>query len=141
MDLRPITDPLRSFIYVVGGWTCVALAVVGALLPGIPATPFLLLASWCFYRGSPRIHAWLHRSRQFGPMLDDWGHYHGIRRSLKRRAIVAVAAVVLTSLLLNSLPWWMRYGVLAAVAVGLYTIWSVPTLPDDAPRAPRMTAP
>jgi uncharacterized membrane protein YbaN (DUF454 family) len=74
-------------------------------------------------------------------MLDDWGHYHGIRRSLKRRAIVAVAAVVLTSLLLNSLPWWMRYGVLAAVAVGLYTIWSVPTLPDDAPRAPRMTAP
>jgi hypothetical protein len=29
----------------------------------------VLLASWCFYRGSPRIHAWLHRSRLFGPTL------------------------------------------------------------------------
>jgi len=48
-----------------------------------------------------------------------------------------VAAVVGCSLLLNSLPWWLRYIALAAVAVGLYVIWTVPTLPDDAPRAPR----
>jgi uncharacterized protein len=137
MDLRPTTDPIRSFFYVAGGWLCVGLAVVGALLPLVPTTPFLLLASWCFYRGSPRIHAWLHRSKWFGPTLDDWQHYHGIRQSMKRRAILMVAAVVGCSLLLNSLPWWLRYIALAAVAIGLYVIWTVPTLPDDAPRAPR----
>jgi hypothetical protein len=48
-----------------------------------------------------------------------------------------VATVVGCSLLLNSLPWWLRYVALAAVAIGLYVIWTVPTLPDDAPRAPR----
>lgn len=116
------------------------LAVVGAVLPLVPTTPFLLLASWCFYRGSPRIHAWLHRSKWFGPTLDDWGHYHGIRRTMKQRAILMVLAVVGTSFLLNSLPWWLRYVALAAVAIGLYVIWTVPTLPDDAPRAPRMPA-
>ena len=137
MDLRPTTDPFRSFLYVAGGWLCMGLAVVGALLPLVPTTPFLLLASWCFYRGSPRIHAWLHRSKWFGPTLDDWQHYHGIRQTMKRRAILMVAAVVGSSLLLNSLPWWLRYVALAAVAIGLYVIWTVPTLPDDSPRAPR----
>jgi uncharacterized membrane protein YbaN (DUF454 family) len=97
----------------------------------------VLLASWCFYRGSPRIHAWLHRSKTFGPTLDDWQHYHGIRRSLKYRALAMVLAVVAVSLLLNSLHWILRYAFLAAVAVGLYVIWKVPTLPDDAPKAPR----
>jgi uncharacterized membrane protein YbaN (DUF454 family) len=140
MDLRPTTDPLSSFLYVAGGWICLGLAVIGAVLPLLPTTPFLLLASWCFYRGSPRIHAWLHRSRAFGPLLDDWEHYHGIRRGVKRRAFIMVVAVVASSMLYSSLPWWLRYVVLGLVAIGLYVIWSVPTLPNDAPRAPRTIA-
>jgi uncharacterized membrane protein YbaN (DUF454 family) len=134
MDLRPVTDPLKSFLYVAGGWACLALAMLGVVLPLLPTTPFVLLASWCFYRGSPRIHAW------FGPTLDDWHHYRGIRRGLKHRAILLVGVVVAVSLLYSSLPWWLRYVFLAAVAAGLYTIWTVPTLPDDAPRAPRTLA-
>jgi uncharacterized membrane protein YbaN (DUF454 family) len=140
MDLRPATDPFTSFLYVAGGWACLGLAFIGVLLPLVPTTPFVLLASWCFYRGSPRIHAWLHRSQWFGPTLDDWQHYGGIRRGLKHRAILMVAGVVAVSLLYSSLPWWLRYVFLGLVAAGLYTIWNVPTLPDDAPRAPRRIA-
>jgi uncharacterized membrane protein YbaN (DUF454 family) len=140
MDVRPVTDPIRGFLYVTAGWACLGLAALGAVLPLLPTTPFVLLASWCFYRGSPRIHAWLHRSRWFGPTLDDWQHYHGIRKSVKYRTVVLVAAVVCTSLVLNSLPWWLKYAVLGLVACGLYMIWTVPTLPDDMPRAPRTIA-
>ncbi len=140
MDFRPTTDPIRSFLYVVGGWFCVALAMLGAVLPLLPTTPFLLLASWCFYRGSPRIHAWLHRSRLFGPTLDDWQQYRGIRRSVKHRTILLVLAVVSGSLLLSSLPWWLRYVVIGLVVIGIYVIATVRTLPDDAPRARRTVA-
>ncbi len=140
MDLRPVTDPIRGFLFVTGGWACLGLAIVGAVLPLVPTTPFVLLASWCFYKGSPRIHAWLHRSRTFGPTLDDWQHYHGIRRSLKHRAVVMVLAVVTTTLFFNALPWYLQYVTLALVSFGLYTIWTVPTVPDDAPRAPRTLA-
>ena len=138
MDLSPVTDPVRSLLYVAAGWACLALAVLGAILPILPTTPFVLLASWCFYRGSPRIHAWLHRSRWFGPTLDDWHHYHCIRRSLKDRAMRMVVVVAACTLLFNSLAWYLQYLVIGLVACGLYTIWTVPTLPDDAPRAPRM---
>ena len=140
MDLRPTSAPLTSFLFVVGGWACLGLAVIGAVLPLVPCTPFVLLASFCFYRGSPRIHAWLHRSRTFGPTLDDWQHYRGIRRGLKHRAVLMVLAVVTLSLLLNGMQWWLRYAFFAAVAIGLYVIWTVPTLPDDAPKAPRTLA-
>ena len=34
--LRPVTDPLRSFLYVAGGWACLGLAVIGAVLPLLP---------------------------------------------------------------------------------------------------------
>ena len=91
MDLRPTTNPLRGFLWVAGGWASLVLAFAGAILPVIPCTPFVLLASFCFYRGSPRIHAWLHRSAWFGPMLDDWHHYRGVRRSMKYRALFMVA--------------------------------------------------
>lgn len=137
MDFKPTTDPIKSFFYVAAGWLCVALAILGSLLPLLPTTPFLLLASWCFYRGSPRMHAWLHRSKTFGPTLDDWQHYRGVRRTTKNRAFALVAVVIALSLVLGSMPWWLKYIALAAVIIGLYTIWNVPTIPDEAPLAPR----
>ena len=140
MDLKPTTEPIKSFFYVVGGWLCLGLAVVGAVLPLLPTTPFLLLASYCFYKGSPRLHAWLHRSKSFGPTLDDWHHYRGIRKTLKYRAVVMVAAVVTVSFVLSSLPDWLRLALVVLVSIGLVVIWRIPTLPDDAPKAPRMSA-
>ena len=84
-----------------------------------------------------RIHAWLHRSRWYVPTLDDWQEYRGIRKSAKYRTIALVITVVICSLLLNSLPWWLEYVALGAVGIGLYVIATVPTLPDDTPRPPR----
>ena len=140
MDLKPTTEPIKSFLFVVAGWICVGLAVIGAVLPLLPTTPFLLLASYCCYNGSPRLHAWLHRSKSFGPTLDDWHHYRGIRKTLKYRAVAMVAAVVAVSFVLSSLHSWLRLVLVVLVGIGLIVIWRIPTLPDDAPKAPRMTA-
>jgi uncharacterized protein len=48
------------------GFLALVLAVVGAILPVMPATPFILLAAYCFARSSNRWHAWLTTNRLFG---------------------------------------------------------------------------
>ena len=65
---------------------------------------------------------------------------YGTCTAYGHRDTIAEPDVVATSLVLNSLPWWLRYATLGLVACGLYMIWTVPTLPDDAPRAPRTIA-
>lgn len=43
--------------------------VLGAVLPLLPATPFLLLASACYVRGSSTLHNWLMSHRYLGPYI------------------------------------------------------------------------
>lgn len=53
---------IRSLLIVLG-CSAVALGVLGIFVPGLPTTPFLLLASWAFYKGSPRLQRRLLDSR------------------------------------------------------------------------------
>ncbi len=50
----------------------VALGIIGALLPLMPTTIFLILAAGCFARSSPRLEAKLLDHPRFGPSLRAW---------------------------------------------------------------------
>ena len=68
------------------GFLFLALAVVGAFLPVLPTTPFLLVAAACFARSSPAFHRRLLANRVFGPYLVQWQHDHSVPREAKRKA-------------------------------------------------------
>lgn len=123
-----LASGLRRRLYLVAGLGCVGLAYLGVLLPGLPATPWVLLAGWCFGRSSPRLHRWLRRSPVFGRLLRDWEEHRGIRRPVKVLAVGLIAVVVTTSVVSGRLPVWARWVVGGAAAVGVGVIvFVVPT--------------
>ncbi|AYD02030.1 YbaN family protein [Neorhizobium sp. NCHU2750] len=75
------------YVFLCLGWLFVALGVIGAFLPVMPTTPFLLLAVACFARSSPRLEAWLMNHKTFGPSLRNWRERGAISKRAKIMAI------------------------------------------------------
>jgi len=68
---RPPRSAARG-VWLVLGFALVGMGIVGAILPLVPTTIFLILAAGCFARSSPRLEHWLLNHRQFGPGLRAW---------------------------------------------------------------------
>ena len=49
---------IKKIAYIVLGYIGVALGAVGAIVPLLPAFPFLLLATFCFAKSSEKLHNW-----------------------------------------------------------------------------------
>ncbi len=125
---RPTTGVVRV-LFVVAGLICVGLAYLGAILPGLPTTPWVLLASYCFSRSSPRLRAWLLRSPIFGKLLRDWHEHRGMRRSAKVVAVTMVIAACTFSVGFTPIPDSLRIAIGICGFIGLCVIlFVVPTI-------------
>lgn len=80
-------------IFLVLGFTFLALGILGIVLPLLPATPFVLLAAACFARSSERWHRWMLASATFGPMIRNWEQKRCVSCRVKIIAIVSMIVV------------------------------------------------
>ena len=135
----PAFHGFRGIAYLALGCACVGLAAVGAVLPVLPTTPFLLLASFCFVRSSPRLHGWLLRSPLFGPVLRDWHQHRGVRPRVKVRAAAVLVTAVAASLAWGNLTGPALLLLLVLAAVGLGVVLRLPVIRDEP--APGLAAP
>ena len=120
-------------------WTllgCVGLALgaVGAVLPMLPAFPFLLLAAFSFARSSPRLHRWFIGTQLYQQNLNSFVQGRGMSRRAKRRVIATVSALMGFGFLLMFLKeLYLPCGILAAVWVFhiLYFRFGVKTCAEE----------
>lgn len=119
-------------LFVVLGTLFLILGIVGAFLPVLPTTPFLLLAAACYARGSTRFYNALLNNRSFGPLILEWRRHHSIPFRIKVTAIALMSVTLSVSILtLSSLPWLQA--ALAAAGIGLAVyLWRIPS--RDRPR-------
>ena len=85
-------SPIRLF-WVVVGTLFLAIGALGAVLPVLPTTPFVILAAFAYGKGSPALRGWLVSSRTFGPMIADWEAHGAIAPRYKLMGIGMMAAV------------------------------------------------
>ena len=107
-------------LYNIAGTVALLLGILGIFLPVLPTTPFLLLASACYMRGSERMHRWLMNQRYLGPYLRNFQAGRGI----PLRAKIAALALMWTSLTVSMwfvpLPWVRVLLLVPGIAVTVY---------------------
>ncbi|MCD8173539.1 MAG: YbaN family protein [Alistipes sp.] len=107
-----------KFLYKICGLFFVGLGFLGAFLPVLPTTPFLLLALWFFTRSSPRLKQWLLTNRLFGTYISDFYNGRGIPVRVKYYTVILLWAAILSSAYAVSGRLWLQL-LLVGIACGV----------------------
>ncbi|MGE3989838.1 YbaN family protein [Pseudorhodoplanes sp.] len=91
MRLRRVLRDGRQAGFLALGGLMLALGVIGAFLPVMPTTIFLILAAWCFGRSSPRLEAWMLDHPRFGRPLRQWREQGAVPLRAKLMAVSGMA--------------------------------------------------
>ena len=121
---------IRKIIYIVGGCIGVGLGAVGAVLPLLPAFPFLLLAAFCFAKSSERLHNWFVGTKLYKNNLESYVKGKGMTWKTKIRIMVIVTLTMSVGFIMMSKVPVGRI-ILACVWVFhiLYFVFGIKTIP------------
>lgn len=122
-------SPVR-WIYWALGWLFFALGIVGAFLPILPTTPFMLLSLWGFSQSSQRLEHWLLAHRVFGPSLRAWKAHRVVSWRAKAIAWSSMAVSLLYLIVVRQPAWWITATTVALMA---YAVWFVARCPSNVP--------
>lgn len=93
---------IKRAIYIVVGCIGVGLGALGAVLPLLPAFPFLLLAAVCFGKSSERLHTWFVHTRLYKNNLESYVQGRGMTWKTKIRIMVIVTLTMSVGFLMMS---------------------------------------
>jgi uncharacterized membrane protein YbaN (DUF454 family) len=91
------------------GSISLVLGMLGALLPLLPSTCFILLAAWAFSQSSPQFHHWMYYRSPFSNTIQSWQQHRVIASKVKAVATLslvssfAITAMVIQNLMLLSI--------------------------------------
>ena len=85
---------IKRTLYIILGCIGVGLGAVGAVVPLLPAFPFLLLAAFCFARSSERLHNWFINTKLYKNNLETYVQGKGMTKETKIRIIITVTLLM-----------------------------------------------
>jgi hypothetical protein len=119
---------LKNICFLGIGYLAVGLAFIGIFVPGLPTTPFLLVALWAFSRGSDKMRDWLLNHPRFGPTLRAWKDHQVIPVKAKIASGTLMSLSVLICFLTADNIFWpfILLGICALVFAYIVTRPSFP---------------
>lgn len=91
---KEASNPFIKLLWIIAGSVFVVLGAFGVILPGLPTTPFLILAAACYIRSSQKLYDWLIANKTFGPYLKDYREGKGIPKRAKKIALIMMTIFV-----------------------------------------------
>ncbi len=115
------TGLFRKGAWIIGGTICIGLGLLGVFLPILPTTPFLLLAAFCYGRGSKRFYHWLVYRSWAGGTIQNYQSGHGIPLKQKAFTIALLWLTIGSTICLVITAGWLKLVlVVAAIAVTIH---------------------
>ena len=114
---KQVKSRLRYCLWTAGGFLFFALGMVGAVLPILPTTPFILVAAFCFARSSDRLNSWFKGTKVYKMVFE--GYMTKRSMTLRAKLTILIPVTVLLAIgfaLMGRVP--VGRVVLAAVLVG-----------------------
>ena len=110
-------DSIKNYLLVFLGTVSLVLGIIGVVLPLLPTTPFLLLASFCYLRSSERMYNWLINHKIFGAYIYCYLTYKAISKKTKIGALIFLWSALIVSMFL--VPFLHIRLFLTAVGIGV----------------------
>ena len=111
---------LKKVLWTTVGLLSLGMAYVGVVTPGIPYSPFVVFAAYCFGKGSERLHKWLYNHKLFGPFLTNWG----TKRVFPLKMKYFMLAMMGTSLLIMSFTVPVKGVVYTGIFMACVAVWA-----------------
>lgn len=86
-----------KMVYTAAGLLATAAGFVGVFLPVIPTVPFLLLAAFCFAKGSEKLNIWLKNTDIYKENIDDLASGRGMTREAKIRVMATMTVIMVVA--------------------------------------------
>ncbi|MGR6764769.1 DUF454 family protein [Paenibacillus sp. T2-29] len=115
-------------IYITLGFLFLALGVIGVVVPLLPTTPFLLLATFFFMRGSERIHRWFSNTSLYQKYLESFVQTRSLKLSTKITSLGLASAMLITGFIFTPIMWGKLLIVLVILFKYYYFIFRVGTV-------------
>ncbi len=109
---------LKRALWTSLGTFFLCLGVVGIVIPILPTTPFLLLAAFCYFRGSERMYKWLLSNKWFGEYIKNYREGKGVPLKVKVLAISFLWVAISFSAIFVVDNIWIRI-ILLIIAIGV----------------------
>ena len=123
---------MKKVLYIILGCVGVGLGAVGAVVPMLPAFPFLMLAAFCFARSSEKLDRWFKGTKLYQDNLADYVAGRGMTVKTKVRIMITVTALMSIGFIMMGL----KGIVTGCIVLGcvwafhiIYFIWGVKTIP------------
>ena len=111
---------MKKFFWNCLGFLSLGMAYIGVITPGIPYSPFVVFAAYCFSKGSERMHRWLYNHKLFGPFLTNWGE----KRVFPTKMKFFMLAMMTTSLIIMSFTVPVKGVVYTGIFMLFVAVWA-----------------
>ena len=123
---------MKRILYIILGCVGVGLGAIGAVVPMLPAFPFLMLAAFCFARSSEKLDRWFKGTKLYQDNLADYVAGKGMTVKTKVRIMITVTLLMSIGFIMMGLKGIVTGCIVLSCVWAfhiVYFIWGVKTIP------------